>query len=91
MAQIIITLRVMPESPDVNLESLVEEISSIISAEQGSVMGTEEEPIGFGIKALRVTFSRSEDLGSTDAIEEKVAGMTGVESAEAVDARRALG
>lgn len=91
MAQIIVTLRIMPASPEINLGSLGEQIGDIVEAEQGSVMGTEEEPIGFGIKALRVTLSRREDLGSTDAIEAKVAKLTGVESCEAVDARRALG
>ena len=91
MAQIIVTLKIMPESPDVNLESLIEPVTAVIVADGGTVSGTEEEPIGFGIKALLVTFSRDEGLGNLDGIEEKVNAITGVESAESVNVRRALG
>jgi translation elongation factor EF-1beta len=66
-------------------------VSAAISAEGGRVSANEEEPIGFGIKALLITFSRDESLGNLDAIEEAVVAITGVESAESVNVRRALG
>lgn len=91
MAHIIVTLKIMPESPDVNLESLVAPITEAITAEGGAVSAHEEEPIGFGIKALLITFSRDEALGNLDGIEETVAALTGVEGCESVNVRRALG
>lgn len=91
MNTVIVTLKVMPESPEVNLESLVEPISTIIDAQGGKVTATEEESIGFGIKALLLTFQRDEALGNLDAIEAAVADVTGVESCESTNVRRALG
>ena len=91
MAQIIVTLKVMPESPDVDLESLVTPITEAISAEGGTVSAHEEEPIGFGIKALLITFSRDEALGNLDGIEDAVTALSGVESCESANVRRALG
>jgi elongation factor 1-beta len=91
MAHIIVTLKIMPESPDVNLESLVAPIGEAIDAEGGRVSAHEEEPIGFGIKALLVTFSRDEARGNLDAIEEAVSALPGVEGCESVNVRRALG
>jgi elongation factor 1-beta len=91
MAHIIVTLKIMPESPDVNLASLIGPITTVIESEGGSVSAHEEEPIGFGIKALLVTFSRNESLGNLDPIEEKVAALTGVEGCESTNVRRALG
>ena len=91
MAQIIVTLKIMPESPDVELESLVAPVTEAISAEGGSVSAHEQEPIGFGIKALLITFSRDEGLGNLDGIEERVNALAGIENCESVNVRRALG
>ena len=91
MANIIVTFKIMPESPDVNLESLTEQINEIIENEGGSVGKSELQPIGFGIKALMVTFVRDEAKGNTDAMEETLSELTGVESVETTDVRRTIG
>ena len=91
MADVIITLKIMPESPEVNLGALGSEISKLVADFGGEVGKTEEEPVAFGIKALKIIFVADESKGSTDSLEEKAAALTGVESVEVTDVRRALG
>lgn len=92
MASVVVTVNIMPVSPDVNLETLEskakEEIASF--AGEGDTK-TEIEPIAFGLKALKIIFVMDESLGSPDVVSEKIASMEGVKSAEVVDVRRAVG
>ena len=91
MGTAIITLKLMPESPDIDLETIKVEATKII-AELGGEVGKEEiEPIAFGLKAVKLTYTWDESLGPTDDVEEKTAAIEGVNSAEIVDIRRALG
>ena len=54
-------------------------------------MKSEQEPIAFGLKALKITFAMDENKGSTDTLEEDINGIEGVNSVEVVDVRRAIG
>ena len=54
-------------------------------------MKTEQEPIAFGLKALKITFVMDEDKGSTDPLEETLKNLDGVNSVETIDVRRAVG
>ena len=91
MADVIVTLKIMPDSPDTDLSQIKEEISKIVSEFEGEVGKTEQEPVAFGLKALKVIFVIDEAKGSTDPIEEKISKIQGVKSVEAVDVRRAIG
>ena len=91
MADVIITVRIMPESPEINLDSIQEEISSKIAEHGGEVGKSTTVPIAFGIKALEVVFVLDESSGNTDAMEAELAKLTGVESVEVTDVRRAIG
>ena len=51
----------------------------------------EQEPIAFGLIALKLQFVMDESIGSTEKLEQKLAGIEGVSSAEVVDVRRAIG
>ena len=90
MADVIVTLKIMPESPETDLKAIEEKGKEIIS-KVGEVGKVEEEPIAFGLKALKLIFVMDEDKGSTEPIEQEIAALEGVNSAEAVDVRRALG
>jgi elongation factor 1-beta len=50
MGNVVLILRVMPESPDVDLEDL----KSRLRAEVKGLQDIREEPIGFGLKALKI-------------------------------------
>lgn len=92
MANVIVTLNIMPSSPTVNLEVL----SALIEKEVHNFAGDGEirikqEPIAFGLKALKTMFVMQEAKGSTDGLEKKIAGIKGVNSVECTDVRRAIG
>jgi elongation factor 1-beta len=91
MARVVITLKIMPEGPDVNLEDLEKKALESIKKDLGDVeTKVEKEPIGFGLNALKVMFVMDEDKGSADPIADKIKGIEGVNSSEVVDARRAI-
>jgi elongation factor 1-beta len=87
----IVTLKVMPESPDTDLEKIYSDAAKII-VDFGATVGKKDiEPVAFGLKSLVIMFSMSEALGSTEEVEGKVAALPGVSSAHVTDMRRALG
>jgi elongation factor 1-beta len=81
MGDVALILRVMPESPEVDLEALKGEIKRVLPRVQQIV----EEPIGFGLKALKLVVVVSDQGGETDAVEGKISGLKGVERAEIVE------
>ena len=92
MAQVIVTIKIMPDSPEIEFEGIKEASIKEITAFCGETeTKTEEEPIAFGLKALKILFVMDEDKGSTEELEKKVALIEGVNSVEVVDVRRAIG
>ena len=92
MAQAIITLKIMPETPDIDLDKIEEEAIKEIKGFAGDTeIKKEIEPIAFGLKAVKITFVMDESKGSTEALEENIRNINGVKSAEVVDVRRAIG
>ncbi|MFA4886832.1 MAG: elongation factor 1-beta [Candidatus Nanoarchaeia archaeon] len=91
MADVIITLKIMPESPETDINSLKAKVIAIITEEKGEVGKEEIEPVAFGLNAIKLIFVRDEKLGGADAIEQKVRELEGVASAEVIDVRRAIG
>jgi len=91
MAEVIITLKIMPSSPEVDLTKITEEATKKVTAFEGEVGKTEEVPLAFGLKSLNIIFVRDEAKGSTDALEDEIATIEGVQSVEVTDVRRAIG
>jgi elongation factor 1-beta len=91
MADVVVTLRVMPDSPEVDLKELQEKVDHLVKEFGGEVGKVEEEPVGFGLVALKVFFVMPEDLGSPDDLEEQINGLDEVNSVQVVDVRRAIG
>lgn len=91
MADVVITLKIMPESVEVNLKELETKVSSMIKDFGGEVGKVEIEPIAFGLNALKLIFVMNEKIGSTESLENKVAALNEVASAEVTDVRRAVG
>jgi len=91
MADVIITLKIMPDSPDTNLEAVKEQASKMIKEFGGEVGKDEIEPVAFGLKALKLFFVMDESKGSTETLEEQVSNIEGVNSVEVTDVRRAIG
>ncbi len=93
MANAIITLRIMPESPDVNLKHIQAEAEKKIDTFVGKHQEKQFEvkPVAFGLKSLDIHFMMNEDLGSPDGVAEDIATLEGVQSAEITNVTRAMG
>ena len=92
MAIVIITLKIMPESPETDLNNIETQAKAkIIDFSQTKEMKTEQEPVAFGLNAVKIIFVMDESKGSTDSLEESIKNIDGVNSVEAVDVRRAIG
>ena len=92
MADVILTLKIMPESPEIDLEELENKIKEEIKKFSGEYeFKTETEPVAFGLKALKIIFVMDEGKGSTDKLEEDISKLEGVNSVNVIDIRRALG
>ncbi|MFA5332644.1 MAG: elongation factor 1-beta [Methanoregula sp.] len=81
MGSVAVIIRVMPESPDVDLEKLKIALKEKLPGTQE----IKEEPIGFGLKALKLAAIVNDAGGETDAIEGKLNTIPGVERAEIVE------
>ena len=92
MATVVITLKIMPESPDVDLDKLSEEVLKKVKGFVGECeTKIEKEAIGFGLSALKVLFTMDEGKGDTEPLEQKIKEIEDVNSVEVVDVRRAIG
>lgn len=91
MAQVIITLKIMPKSPDVDLAEIEKKAKEEIKKFGGDVGKTEKELIGFGLEALKVFFSMDESKGSTEPLENEIKKIKDVLNVEVIDVRRAIG
>lgn len=91
MASVIVTLKIMPCEPGVDLAEIENKAKELISRFGGDVGKVEIEPIAFGLKALRLIFIMDEAIGSTEKLEEQIASLDSVESVSVVDIRRAIG
>ena len=91
MADIIITIKIMPGSPEINLKEIEEKAKVEIENFGGEVGKVEIEPIAFGIKALKLLFVMDEEKGSTEELEKDISEIMGIKSVEVTDVRRAIG
>ncbi|MBS3113078.1 elongation factor 1-beta [Candidatus Woesearchaeota archaeon] len=92
MANAIITLKIMPISPNVDLTKLEMQVKDKIKTFSGETQTkTEIEPIAFGLNALKIIFVMDESRGSTEPLEKEIETIKNVNSVTVTDVRRALG
>ena len=92
MANVVVTLRIMPNGTSIDLHNLESRAKKeIVSFCNSREFKTSIEPIAFGLKALNIIFVMDESKGSTEKLEEKIKFIDGVESVEVTDVRRAIG
>jgi len=80
MGDVALIIKVMPESPDVDRE----ELKKAIRAKMPRVQDIQEEPIGFGLVALKVVVVVPDAEGQTDAAEAALNDIAGIERAEII-------
>jgi elongation factor 1-beta len=91
MTDVVITLKIMPSSPDDDLSEITKKAKEMIANADGEVHKVEEVPIAFGLKSINIMFIRDEDKGSTDELENQISKLGNVNSVEVIDVRRTIG
>ncbi len=91
MATVIVTLKIMPSSPEENLDSIKSAASAMIAEFGGTIGKVNIEPVAFGLKAVVFMFAMAESIGSTEELEARIAAVQGVNSVQVTDVRRAVG
>ncbi len=86
----LIKVKIMPDSPDTDLDTIQNKAEEIIKQGEGGNIKSEREPIAFGLTAIITFFSRDETL-ETDNLLDELRAIENVSSAEVIDFRRALG
>lgn len=91
-AVVIVTMRIMPASPETDLEQVKAKVNAEIEKFAGKPAGkVEANPVAFGLKSLDFTFTMEEAKGSTEPLEEEIKKIEGVVNAEVTRVDRALG
>jgi len=82
-----VKIKIMPDSPDADLEEIESEAKEVIEENEGKVSKTEKENIAFGLKAIIITFTINETF-EQDPILDELREIDHVNSAEIIDFRR---
>jgi elongation factor 1-beta len=85
-----VIIKIMPESPETNLEEIKVSAKSLLEKEGAKNISFEEQEIAFGLKAIFAKFAWPEEK-STDIIENTVSQIEHVSSVSIEDYRRAFG
>jgi elongation factor 1-beta len=85
MAEVIVTLKVMPKTVEVDLSKLEERINFLVKPEKIS-----REPIAFGLVALNVTKLIPDAGGELEKIENKLRSIPEVGEIEVTEVTRSL-
>jgi elongation factor 1-beta len=81
MGSVAVIMRVMPESPEVNLEQL----KAALKEKLPGIQDVKEEPIGFGLKSIKFIAIIDDAGGQTDKLEQTLGAIPGVERAEILE------
>ncbi len=85
MAEVAVTLRLMPESPEVNLDLLEAEVKKHVK-----VHSISREPVAFGLEALQVVAVIPDAAGGTEPLEQKLASLPGIGNVQVINLTRLL-
>ncbi len=79
MGKVATQVKVMPSSPEVDLDELEERLAAALP-DGAELNDTGREDIAFGLVALILMIVVPDDAGGTEAVEEALAGVDDVES-----------
>jgi translation elongation factor aEF-1 beta len=83
MGMVLVTLKVLPDGVESNLDEITNELKNLGVGKFNSI---EKEPIAFGLVALKPSYVVEDSGGVSDMLEEKASEISGVKAAEVVDA-----
>ena len=79
MGDVAATLKVMPESPEVDLDELATQIEGSLP-DGASLRAVDQEDVAFGLIALIASVIVPDSEGGTEAVEAAIADLDAVES-----------
>ena len=81
MGEVLTTMKIMPDSPEIDLEGIKETIKNSMP-EGAEINEITEEPIAFGLVAIVLSFITDDGEGGSEPVEEMVSAIEGVASIE---------
>ncbi|QLG48262.1 elongation factor 1-beta [Natrinema halophilum] len=81
MGKVAAKIKVMPDSPEIDLDALQERLESALP-EGAKINRVDREDVAFGLVALYPTVIVPDDAGGTESVEENFANVDGIESVE---------
>ncbi len=90
MSIVAVIVKIMPESPDTDLESIKGEAGKLLTEDGAQNISYEIKEVAFGLKAVMIKFAWPEEK-DTSTFEDKLSKIEGVSSAVTDDYRRAFG
>jgi elongation factor 1-beta len=85
MGRVIVTFRIMPESVEVDLDSLEKKVKEKINPQR-----IQRIPIAFGLNAIQIVKLVEEKEGEMDRITNQIKKINGVNEVEVVTLTRSL-
>ena len=79
MGDVVATMKIMPNSPDVDLDDLADQLEASLP-DGAKLRATDEEDVAFGLVALLASVIVEDAEGATEAVEEAFAAVDRVES-----------
>ena len=79
MGKVAAKKKVMPQSPEIDLDDLQERLENALP-ESAKISRVDREDVAFGLIALFPTVVIPDEAGGTDTVEEAFSGVEGVES-----------
>lgn len=86
MGEVAVILKIMPESPEVDMAKLQEDIKAKVPG----IQDMKVEPIGFGLSSIKIAMITEDDEGAADKIEGLFVGIEGIDRAEIESLNRML-
>ena len=90
MGTMLITYKIMPSSPEANLEELEQKIKETLEKAEATKIRFEQKPVAFGLKLIEAGFDLDESK-QLDPIQSELEKIENISSVEVADMRRAFG
>ncbi|MCD6575722.1 MAG: elongation factor 1-beta [Nanoarchaeota archaeon] len=87
MADVVVTIKVLPNSPEINIDELGAKVEEVIK-KFGRIYKKSVQPIAFGINALVISFIMPEGEGGTEPVEAEVKKIDGTGDVQVTDVTR---
>lgn len=87
MGEVFLKFRVMPDGPDVSIETLQSDIGAAMP-DFATLQSCEAKPFAFGLKALETAIVVADEDGNNDKIVGVLEGLNGVQGVELMEMGR---